>query len=58
MVDDETLITVAGMIALVVFGSMILQGGCDGYTTKLVIALIAASMGLLTPRPGFIRNRK
>ncbi|KKM03926.1 hypothetical protein LCGC14_1769520 [marine sediment metagenome] len=53
---DQTMIALAGMFGLLLFGAFLIQKGYDGYLAGSIIFVVASTMGVLLPQPGFLRT--
>lgn len=55
---ETTLITLAGLACLTIFSTVAVLMGYDNFLALIVIAVIAASMGIMIPTPHVFKKEK
>jgi len=53
---DQTAITLAGLLCLTVIISIAIAKGYDDFLTATAVFVIAAAMGIVLPRPKWIKG--
>ena len=53
---DQTIIALAGIFALLIFGVFLNLRGYDGYLAGSIIFIIGSSMGVMLPQPKFLKE--